>query len=325
VLTENAEETARILKELKEIHAREMENSPFASLSVIEDVYPAHQERKEAILNELNRLLTPKVRESLSKDEAALVRDFLPSPMPAPFPMAALPPAILKGYQETDGRLQTVLQVFPRLNPAGSTEEAHGTWNGEEVIRYTALLREAIRKSGVRAVILGQNPISADMLEAIEKDGPKATLFAFLAVSLLVVLLFPRWSQAAPMLLSLVLGILWMVGVIGALRWRINFLNFIALPITFGIGVDYSVNIFGRLYRDRKSGMGADVIQVIRETGGAVVLCSLTTTIGYGSLLLSGSQAFVSFGKLAVTGELTCVSAAVLSLPSLWLLLERKA
>ncbi len=324
VLTENADQTALILKELKEIQAREKDNSPFESFSVIEDVYPLQQERKLAIMNELNKLLTPKVRESLSPSEAALVRDFLPNPPPPPFPMTALPSAILKGYQETNGRVQTVIQVFPRLNTAGSNEMAHGTWNGEEVIRYTALLREAIRKSGVPAVILGQNPISADMLEAIQVDGPKATLFAFLAVALLVVLLFPRWNQAAPILLSLLLGVLWMIGMIGAFSWRINFLNFIALPITFGIGVDYSVNIFGRLFRDREAGTATDVGQVIRETGGAVVLCSLTTTIGYGSLLLSGSQAFVSFGKLAVTGELTCVSAAVLSLPSLWLYLQRR-
>ena len=128
------------------------------------------------------------------------------------------------------------------------------------------------------------------------------------------------------MLLSLLLGVLWMVGAIGAFDWKINFLNFIALPITFGIGVDYSVNIFGRLYQERKRGGSPDVVQVIRETGGAVVLCSLTTTIGYGSLLMSGSQAFVSFGKLAVTGELTCIAAAILSLPSLWLMFtERKA
>lgn len=98
---------------------------------------------------------------------------------------------------ETDGRVQTVLQVYPRLNPEGAGEEAHGTWNGEEVIRYTALLREAISKSGVPAVILGQNPISADMLEAIEKDGPKATAFALIAVSLLVIVMFPSWRQAA--------------------------------------------------------------------------------------------------------------------------------
>ncbi|MGZ3650805.1 MAG: efflux RND transporter permease subunit [Bdellovibrionota bacterium] len=326
VLTDRKADTDKIFAELKVIQAREGDNSPFASISTVDDIFPGQQKRKREIMDELDKLLTPKVRSTLGKDEARLVKDFLPSPAPAPFAVTALPEALIKGYQETDGRVETVLQVYPRLNPSGSAENAHGTWNGEEVIRYTALLREAIRKAGVHAVILGQNPISADMLESIEKDGPKATLFAFIAVAILVVVLFPRFNQAVPMLVSLLLGVLWMVGAIGAFQWRINFLNFIALPITFGIGVDYSVNIFGRLYRDRKRGAGGadDVAQVIRETGGAVMLCSLTTVIGYGSLLMSGSQAFVSFGKLAVTGELTCIAAAIISLPSLWLMVSAR-
>ncbi len=328
VLADSSPDAGKIYAELEVIQKREGDGSPFASLSNITDVYPREQARKHEILDELNRLLTPKVRAALGKDEARLVRDFLPNPAPAPFRVDDVPEALIKGYRETDGRTGTVVQVYPRLNPSGTDGQAHGTWNGEEVIRYTALLREAIRKSGVHAVILGQNPISADMLESIERDGPKATLFAFLAVAILVVVLFPRFQQAAPMLLSLLLGVLWMVGAIGGFDWKINFLNFIALPITFGIGVDYSVNIFGRLDKDRKRGKGTsdDVVQVIRETGSAVVLCSATTVIGYGSLLLSGSQAFVSFGKLAVTGEITCIAAAILSLPSLWLLFhERRA
>jgi uncharacterized protein len=36
----------------------------------------------------------------------------------------------------------------------------------------------------------------------------------------------------------------------------------------------------------------------------------------YWSLLIAGSQAFVSFGILAVLGEVTCVCAAVVSLPA---------
>jgi predicted RND superfamily exporter protein len=325
LLTDGRAETLKVFEQLNVIQKREGDNSPFASVSIVDDVLPGQQPRKREILLELNKLLTPKVRSTLGKQEATLVKDFLPAVVPPTFTAKDMPEAIIKGYSETSGRSDTVLQVYPRIDPAGPTVggNTHGTWNGEEVLRYTALLREAISKSGVRAVILGQNPISADMLESVERDGPKATLFAFLAVALLVILMFPRPRQAVPMLLSLLLGVLWMVGMIGAFGWRINFLNFIALPITFGIGVDYSVNIFGRLYQERKQGGGGakDVIRVIRETGSAVILCSCTTVIGYGSLLMSGSQAFVSFGKLAVTGEITCICAAILSLPALWLLL----
>jgi predicted RND superfamily exporter protein len=53
-----------------------------------------------------------------------------------------------------------------------------------------------------------------------------------------------------------------------------------------------------------------------------VSLCSLTTIIGYSSLLLSKSRALQSFGRLANLGEVTCLLAALVVLPclaALWL------
>ena len=102
--------------------------------------------------------------------------------------------------------------------------------------------------------------------------------------------------------------------------FKINFLNFIALPITFGIGVDYGVNIFHRYLHEPSK----DILKCVRETGGAVGLCSFTTIIGYSSLLIAQNQAFVSFGVLAVLGEVTSLVAAIISIPALLLWLQRR-
>jgi hypothetical protein len=57
----------------------------------------------------------------------------------------------------------------------------------------------------------------------------------------------------------------------------------------------------------------------MRSTGGAVVLNSLTTTLGYLALLGSVNQAVRSLGMIAVLGEVCCLVAAMVALPS-WLL-----
>ncbi|MCA9644990.1 MAG: hypothetical protein KC492_30080, partial [Myxococcales bacterium] len=54
----------------------------------------------------------------------------------------------------------------------------------------------------------------------------------------------------------------------------------------------------------------------VSHTGGAVALCSVTTIIGFGSLLVAQNQALFSFGLFAVAGEIACLATAVLSLPS---------
>jgi predicted RND superfamily exporter protein len=62
----------------------------------------------------------------------------------------------------------------------------------------------------------------------------------------------------------------------------------------------------------------------VRSTGGAVALCSLTTIIGYSSLLLAKNRALSLFGLLAVMGEVACLSAALVVLPAALLLVNRR-
>jgi len=58
------------------------------------------------------------------------------------------------------------------------------------------------------------------------------------------------------------------------------------------------------------------MIDAVRTTGGAVTLCSMTTIIGYSSLLLAENQALFLFGLLAVLGEISCLTTAVVVMPA---------
>jgi predicted RND superfamily exporter protein len=111
---------------------------------------------------------------------------------------------------------------------------------------------------------------------------------------------------------TLAVGLSWLLGALAAGGVRINFINFIALPITFGIGVDYAVNLLGRHRAEPEAG----ILAAMRGVGGPVVLCSLTTTLGYLALLRSHNQAVQSLGAVAVLGEASCLLAAMLLLPA---------
>jgi hypothetical protein len=166
---------------------------------------------------------------------------------------------------------------------------------------------------------VGQGLLIIDLVDAIARDGPLATVLAFAAVVALVAIALRRLRPTALVVGSLLLGV---AGLVGAAAWaqvRLNFINFVVLPITFGIGVDYAVNI---VQRWRLEGPGS-LDRVLRETGGAVALCSLTTIIGYGSLLVADNRALRGFGLLASAGELACITAALVALPA-WLLRRKR-
>ena len=98
---------------------------------------------------------------------------------------------------------------------------------------------------------------------------------------------------------------------------HINFLDFVALPITLGLGIDYAINIADRAATD-------DPLVALRSTGSSVVVCSLTTVIGYGSLLVSDNLAIRGFGIASLFGEITCLLAALVIVPAI-IALPRRA
>jgi len=121
---------------------------------------------------------------------------------------------------------------------------------------------------------------------------PPAVSVSFLTTALVVLIAFRLHRASLLVLAALLVGIGWLGGLFALMHIRLNFLNFIALPITFGIGVDYAVNVVQRYLIEGNGG----AVRTIRETGGAVVLCSLTTTLGYLALVSSINFAVRSLG-----------------------------
>ena len=225
--------------------------------------------------------------------------------------VADLPHQIRDAFTESDGQLG-------RLVGIDADHATYYDWNGHDLLRISSALKvQAVGKEWVAA---SAATIFAGMLETIIADGPRVTLAALLGVTTLVLLSFGL-RGGIPVLASIAIGIVWLGGIAGALALKLNFMNFVALPITLGVGADYAANIWARL---RLEGP-ARIRVVIAETGSAVALCSLTTIIGYSSLLLSRNLALRSFGLLADLGEIACLLAALVALPSLVRLFSRDA
>jgi predicted RND superfamily exporter protein len=103
-----------------------------------------------------------------------------------------------------------------------------------------------------------------------------------------------------------------MLGSVAWLGEKLNFAAFVALPITFGIAADYSINMLKRFQIERRLELG----QALSATSGAVTLCSITTIIGFASLVMAQNRALFSFGVFAIAGEFTCLAVAIFGLPA---------
>jgi hypothetical protein len=279
------------------------------AVRTLNDALPTKQEEKLELLARVRRKIDRHV-DKMSDDEKREVQAWRPPDYLRTLTVDDLPRIVREAFTEIDGQRGRLIGV-------DADYTTYSDWEGHSLMRMSKAL--TVDALGKRWTAASAATVFAGMLETLIADGPRITYVAIAGVVLLVLFAFGLVG-AIPVLLSLAIGVFWWGGAMGWLKLKINFMNFVALPITLGVGADYAANIWARL---RKDGL-AKLHDVIADTGSAVALCSLTTIIGYSSLLMSHNKALRTFGLAADLGEVTTLLAALVALPALLRLVRRR-
>lgn len=157
----------------------------------------------------------------------------------------------------------------------------------------------------------GLPPIFVELMDIIVADGKKSTWIALLVIFLILLLDFRRIKYALYGMVPLVFGILWMVGIMSIFNLQLNMVNIMAIPLIIGIGIDDGVHILHR-YKIEKN-----IHTVYRSTGKAVLLSSLTTMLGFGSLWFATYRGLGSMGIALFIGVGACFLSTLFILPVL--------
>jgi uncharacterized protein len=286
---------------------------PFENTVSIFSLLPKDQAEKLPLIAEMrDRIQRARKRGFIDDQDWTKLEKHLPVGELRPIAIADLPEQAARPFTERDGTRGRIVYLAP----------THGVsvWDARYLMRWADSFRHVKLPNGDVIHGSGRAVIFADMIHSVGQDAPRA-IFASALGTILVILIAFRGSR-----LALGVFVPWLVGIASLVAFmflneiRLNFLNFVAIPITIGIGAEYAHNM---MQRYRFEGRGK-LRHVVRATGGALMLCSLTTSIGYFALLFSINKGIHSFGLSAAVGELTCIAATVLWLPALLAYLEAR-
>ncbi len=206
---------------------------------------------------------------------------------------AALPPAVRDRLVSPHGRF--MVSLIP----------AEDIWSPEPMARFV----EAIRTldPDVTGVPITQYESLRDMRRSFLQMAGLATLL----VAGFVWADFRSVRRTLVVMTALAVGLLWTIGIVTLLGVHLNVANFFAIPILIGIGVDSAIHLLHRLDEcgDGPIDLGA--------TRRAVVLTTLTTGIGFGSLVFARHRGLESLGIVMAVGSLCCLIATLVLLPAM--------
>jgi predicted RND superfamily exporter protein len=282
------------------------DRAPIRRCHSVFELLPSDVPAKLAAAERVRKLMNQVADDDVPQKWRSMVAD-LRHKLDAKVPtLESLPEPLRRTYTTSDGELGT----FVAIEPPGGRD----LWVAKNLFDFTDAVR-SVQIDGETLTTSGMPVVFADILRTISRDGPLTTTIAALAVILILAVGLGSWRAGAVVGASLVAGVTWMMGTAAHAGVKINFMNFVALPTTFGIAVDYAVNIRERAWRESADAEG--LYRTLARTGGAVFLCSLTTIIGYYTLVVAKNMALASMGKLAMLGEFTCLASAMILLPAM--------
>jgi hypothetical protein len=311
MLAERPDQVPLIREALAKRKAEQGPRTPLGDIVTVDDLLPDHQAEKLELLTHIRGVID-KVKDNLDDEDRKQVLEEKPPAELRALTAADLPRKIAEPFTERDGKVGRILYVAPAkwVEP----------WRGTDLMQYATAIERLDLSNGETIYTSGSPVVFADMLRSVLTDGPRAVGFALAGVLLLVVVMMGRHVRASALsLATLLCGMGVMIGTAAALGMKLNFLNFVAIPITIGVGADYAINMVRR-HLDEPD---LDPEQIVVTTGGAVTLCSMTTMIGYGALLVAANRALISFGLLAMLGEIACLVTAVALFPALVRLMRK--
>ena len=228
------------------------------ALTALADAQPAQRARLDATIGASIRITLDQIRGALSA---------------APVTVETLPRDLVQDWIAQDGSAR--VEVRPR-----------GDANDNETMRAFVAAVQSVAPDATGAPVSIQES-SRTIIAAFLIAG----VWAWPAITLLLILVLRNVRHVLLTLAPLVLAGLATLALCAALDIRLNFENIIALPLLLGVGVAFSI-YFVVAWRGGTAGLLASSL------ARAIIFSALTTSAAFGSLWLSQHPGTASMGEL---------------------------
>lgn len=176
------------------------------------------------------------------------------------------------------------------------------------------------------AMLGGHALITADMNVSIVNGQVKSLIFAFVAITLILMIAFRSFSAGLFASLPLVLAELILFGVMGYAGVHLDAATALLSSVMIGVGVDYTIHFLWRYRSEHHLGKSAE--EAVRITllgsGKGIVFNAWSVIVGFAALIFSAFLPIRYFGFLVIISISVCLTAALVLVPAMCMVWKPK-
>lgn len=182
-----------------------------------------------------------------------------------------------------------------------------------------SIVDSAVLPPGVSIEVTGNTPYNVEMQTEMILSGVVLVAGAFILMFIVLGILFSNMRYWFMPILLLMFSLVYTFGMMGALGIPMNNGAIAALPILLGLGIDYAVQFHARFDEERRKDLSiyGALTETVSNTGPAVLLAMLATTMGFIAMLLTPIPMIRSFGLVAIIGVVCSYLTALFGFPAI--------
>ncbi|MBN2732829.1 MAG: MMPL family transporter [Balneolaceae bacterium] len=311
LLADNRQEVKQIVDSLRYRMRTDTTSPTILEVQSLTERFPSTQEEINEKLQKISR-----IRQLLEdpfiegQEDEQLDRLRRASQTTEPVSIDEIPDYFKNQFTNREGEIGNFVIVYPSVSLA----------DGRQSIAFKDDVGKVTLASGEEVYAASTSIIGAEMLDLMRSESPWMIGATLAMVFFLMLLSFRSIKWVLIALLPLLIGLLFLFGIMICTGIMFNLYNLVVLPAILGIGEDNGVHITARYLEADTKSMG----EVLSSTGQHITIGSLTTMLGFSGLLFTNHPGLQSLGVMAVIGIGMTLLTALTFLPAFIQWLEDK-
>jgi len=167
------------------------------------------------------------------------------------------------------------------------------------------------------AIATGQSLIQYTITQSLTDSQIISTGISLILAALVLIITYKNPLLGIITMIPIGITIVWILGTMYYLGYILDVMTVTVTSITIGIGIDYAIHATERfrLIADKTGDINKALRETISHTGGALLIAALTTSIGFGVLVLAPIPPQQRFGIIIAITIVYSFLISVLILP----------
>lgn len=181
-------------------------------------------------------------------------------------------------------------------------------------------IEEFAQKMGVEMHYSGMPYIRTTISYMVQRELLIFMLLAMVVAAIILLFFFRSLKALVFSMIIVIIGVIWVLGTLSILGYKITILSGIIPPILIIIGIENCIYLITKYHTEYIShgNQAKALARVVQKVGYATLLTNVTTAVGFGSFMITGNAILVEFGIVAAINIVLMFVFTLILIPTLY-------